>query len=94
MENNLDSFFPPKRIYLTVEEGSGYRHMKKGVVISNRTFTAVVCLSVATRMLHTVNRINVLTGSCRAEHSAKLLKVHFLVKQKSISLWLSLVEVF
>lgn len=80
MEKNLDSFFfSTEGIYLTVEERSSYAHMRKGLAIPNRLFTEGVCPSEATRMLHTVKRINVLDDLCRAGHSAKLLKTCFIV---------------
>lgn len=59
--------------------------MRKGLAIPNRLFTEGVRPSEAIRILHTVKRINVLDDLCRAEHSAKLLKMCFLVKQKSIN---------
>ena len=52
-----------------MEEGSDYGHMETGLAISNS-----VCLSAATRMLHTLNRINISAGSCKAEHSPKGVK--------------------
>lgn len=60
MEKNLDSFFfSTEGICLTVEERSSYAHMRKGLAIPNRLFTESVRPSEATRMLHTVKRINV-----------------------------------